>query len=92
MEEDDDVELVDQDESDDDDVMEIDQDEGDEQNGVVDEELRRKVEEAMRSQGILGDDSEEEELLDDDAMEAFDEKLAEIFKQKKMEKQDKKSK
>lgn len=92
MEEDDDVELVDQDESDDDDVMEIDQDEEDEQNGMVDEELRRKVEEAMRSQGILGDDSEEEELLDDDAMEAFDEKLAEIFKQKKMEKQDKKSK
>ncbi|CAO3601222.1 unnamed protein product [Absidia cylindrospora] len=100
-EEDDDVELLDGD--DDDDVMEIDQDDesqddeedesdDEDQNGMVDEELRQKVEAAMRSQGILGgDDSDDEELLDDDAMEAFDEKLAEIFKQKKMDKQDKKT-
>ncbi|KAI8329969.1 DNA polymerase phi-domain-containing protein [Chlamydoabsidia padenii] len=81
-EEDDDEE----DDDDDDDVMEIDQ-----EDGTVDEELRQKIEEAMRAQGILGGDSDEEELLGDDAMEAFDEKLAEIFKQKKIEKQNKKT-
>ncbi|KAI8080065.1 DNA polymerase phi-domain-containing protein [Halteromyces radiatus] len=94
-EDDDDVEMID---GDDDDVMEEDEDDDeeededdDEENGEVDEELRQKLEEAMRNQGILGDNSDDEELLDDEAMEAFDEKLAEIFRQKKVEKQNKKN-
>ncbi|KAI7903361.1 DNA polymerase phi-domain-containing protein [Cokeromyces recurvatus] len=78
---DDDVEMIDMD-----DVEEIDE----EDEGEVDEELRQKVEEAMRAQGVNAVDGEsDEELLDDDAMTAFDEKLAEIFKQKKILKTEK---
>ncbi|CAO3635815.1 unnamed protein product [Cunninghamella echinulata] len=94
--EDEDEDEDDEDDDDDVEMIDVDMDEDDEE---VDEELRLKVEEALRSQGILADeddedndiDSEEEELLDDDAMEAFDEKLAEIFKIKKSEKSQKKS-
>ncbi|KAJ3189227.1 hypothetical protein HDU85_002852 [Gaertneriomyces sp. JEL0708] len=51
---------------------------------VVDEELRLKVQEALGNAAVGDeDDSEEEEFLDDDQMEAFDEKLAEIFRHKK---------
>ncbi|KAI9274442.1 DNA polymerase phi-domain-containing protein [Phascolomyces articulosus] len=71
--------------------MEEDEDDSEEsededENGEVDEELRRKVEEAMRNQGVLGgdDDDEEDEDLNDEAMFGFDDKLAEIFKQKRL--------
>ncbi|RCH82572.1 DNA-directed DNA polymerase, partial [Rhizopus stolonifer] len=78
-EEDDDVEMIDMD-----DVEEIESEDDEE----VDEELRQKIEEAMKAQGINAvDDSDEE--LDDDAMAAFDEKLAEVFKQKKIAKSEK---
>jgi DNA polymerase phi len=56
-------------------------------------ELRRKIEEALRVNGIerasssgSDDDSEEEELLDDDQMMQFDEKLAEVFRMHRTEK------
>ncbi|KAI8647210.1 DNA polymerase phi-domain-containing protein [Parasitella parasitica] len=78
--EDDDVEMIDMDD--------IDEVESEDDEGDVDEELRQKVEEAMRAQGVHAvDDSDEE--LDDDAMAAFDEKLAEVFKQKKIAKNEK---
>ncbi|KAI8362755.1 DNA polymerase phi-domain-containing protein [Blakeslea trispora] len=79
-EDDDDVEMIDMD-----DVEEIDEDEEDEE---VDEELRQKIEEAMKAQGIHADDESDEDL-DDDAMAAFDEKLAEVFRQKKIAKNEK---
>ena len=74
-----DVEMEDDEDSDE-------EDDDEEENGEVDEELRRKVEEAMRNQGVLGgdDDEEEDEDLDDEAMFGFDDKLAEIFKQKQL--------
>lgn len=77
--EDDDVEMIDMD-----DIEEADSDDEEE----VDEELRQKIEEAMKAQGINAVDGSDEEL-DDDAMAAFDEKLAEVFKQKKILKDDK---
>ncbi|KAF7729634.1 DNA-directed DNA polymerase [Apophysomyces ossiformis] len=81
-EEDDDVEMLEMDS----DVEMIDDEEGE-----VDEELRQKVEEAMKSEGLLpGENDDEEADLDDEAMAAFDEKLAEVFKQKKIESKEKK--
>ncbi|CEP07442.1 hypothetical protein, partial, partial [Parasitella parasitica] len=78
--EDDDVEMIDMD-----DIEEI---ESEDDEGEVDEELRQKIEEAMKAQGINAvDDSDDE--LDDEAMAAFDEKLAEVFKQKKIAKNEK---
>ncbi|CDS09480.1 hypothetical protein LRAMOSA10840 [Lichtheimia ramosa] len=72
----------------------VDMEEEDEDDDAsVDEELRQKVEETMRQQGVLAgddDDEENEELLDDDAMADFDDKLAEVFKQKHLEKKEKK--
>lgn len=80
--EDDDVEMIDMDD--------IDEVESEDDEGDVDEELRQKIEEAMKAQGINAlDDSDEE--LDDDAMAAFDDKLAEVFKQKKILKTEKTS-
>lgn len=80
-EEDDDVEMMDID-----DVEEI--EEASDDDGEVDEELRQKIEEAMKAQGVNAlDDSDEE--LDDEAMAAFDEKLAEVFRQKKIVKDEK---
>lgn len=81
----------DDDESEDDDVEMIDMDnieEESEDDGDVDEELRQKIEEAMKAQGINAVDESDEEL-DDEAMSAFDDKLAEVFKQKKILKDDK---
>ncbi|KAJ2591655.1 DNA-directed DNA polymerase [Coemansia sp. RSA 1722] len=59
---------------------------------AVDEELRRKIQEALGNSGN-GDEHEasasgEEEEFDDEQMEVFDDKLAEIFQQKKQMKQD----
>lgn len=89
----------------DDDVVEIDSememdeedddDDDDDDDASVDEELRQKVEETMRQQGVLAgddDDDDNEEMLDDDAMADFDDKLAEVFKQKQLEKKEKKGK
>ncbi|KAH8550146.1 DNA polymerase phi-domain-containing protein [Umbelopsis sp. PMI_123] len=100
-EEDDDVQVIDMegsgnedeesDNDDDDDENDDDDDIEDADDEEVDEELRNKIQEAMKSQGILaGSDDEDEDMddLDDDQMEAFDEKLAEIFRQKKVEKND----
>ncbi|KAI8381420.1 DNA polymerase phi-domain-containing protein [Radiomyces spectabilis] len=82
-EEDDDVEMLDMDD------VEIEEEDDDEEE--VDEEFRRKIEEAMKQQGVLAGDDDEDEELDDEAMEAFDEKLAEVFRQKKLEKSEKKN-
>lgn len=82
----------DEDESEDDDVEMIDMDnieEESEDDGDVDEELRQKIEEAMKAQGINAVDDASDEELDDEAMSAFDDKLAEVFKQKKILKEDK---
>ncbi|KAF9969908.1 DNA-directed DNA polymerase [Actinomortierella ambigua] len=91
-----DEEDEDEDEEDDEDEgesedMEIDEDP--EEDVPVDEDLRKRIAEALQMQnGAVGSssnensDEEEEELLDDDQMMAFDEKLSEIFKQKKLAK------
>jgi DNA polymerase phi len=82
--EDDDIVMEDGD--DDDDDLDIEEDDNDEE---VDEELRRKIQAVLQKKdpnnaGEL--DEEEEELpdLNDDEMLDFDEKLAEIFKQRKI--------
>lgn len=81
-----------EDSEDDDDVEMIDMDNIEEESDDdedVDEELRQKIEEAMKAQGIHALDDASDEELDDEAMAAFDEKLAEVFKQKKILKEDK---
>ena len=59
----------------------------------VDPELRRKIEEALRVNGIepaTGEtESEEEELMDDDQMMAIDEQLAQVFRARANEKKGK---
>lgn len=87
--EDDDVEEI---EFDDDSDMEDAEEDQESENEPVDEELRQKVEEAMRSQGVLAgeNESESDDEWDDEAMEKFDEKLAEVFKQKMLQKQQQK--
>jgi len=63
---------------------------GDINDEEADLELRNKIEEALRVNGIepaTGDtDSEEEELMDDDQMMAFDEQLAQVFRSRANEK------
>jgi len=58
-----------------------------------DPELRRKIEEALRVNGIepaTGEtESEEEELMDDDQMIAIDEQLAQVFRARANEKKGK---
>ncbi|KAG0326236.1 DNA-directed DNA polymerase [Dissophora globulifera] len=67
--------------------MEVDEDEDDD-DAPVDEEFRKKLAAALNIKDGNEDDEDEseEELLDDDQMMAFDEKLNEIFKQKKLAK------
>ncbi|KAJ1647426.1 DNA-directed DNA polymerase [Coemansia asiatica] len=59
---------------------------------AVDEELRRKIEEALGSSVDIDERevsaSGDEEEFDDEQMKVFDDKLAEIFQQKKQMKQD----
>ncbi|KAF9993768.1 DNA-directed DNA polymerase [Entomortierella chlamydospora] len=62
--------------------MDVDEEDDD---APVDEEFRRKLAEALNVNEDDEDESEEE-LLDDDQMMAFDEKLNEIFRQKKLAK------
>ncbi|KAJ3154275.1 hypothetical protein HDU89_008342 [Geranomyces variabilis] len=75
-EEEDDEEDDDDDESDDEDDEDAD--------AAVDEELRLKIKEAMgKAAADEDEDSEEEDFMGDDEMGAFDDKLAEIFRQRK---------
>ncbi|KAG6919948.1 hypothetical protein DXG01_013297 [Tephrocybe rancida] len=63
-----------------------DEDSNDEEEDV---ELRRKIEEALRVNGIeaaTGESDEEEELMDDDQMMAIDEQLAAVFRSRANEK------
>ncbi|KAF9185678.1 DNA-directed DNA polymerase [Haplosporangium sp. Z 767] len=80
-EDDEDEESSDEEESED---MDVDEDD----NEPVDEEFRKKLAAALNVKDVGDDDEDEseEELLDDDQMMAFDEKLNEIFKQKKLAK------
>ncbi|KAF8934912.1 DNA-directed DNA polymerase [Dissophora ornata] len=84
-EEDEDEDEEDSDEEEDSEDMEVDEEEDD--NALVDEEFRKKLAAALNvKDGDDDEDESEEELLDDDQMMAFDEKLNEIFKQKKLAK------
>lgn len=91
--------LDDDEEAEEDDEMGVDEEEesnstdsagDDDENDEPDLELRRKVEEAIRSSGIeaaTGDsDESEEEIMDDEQMMAIDSQLAEIFKARANEK------
>lgn len=82
--------------SDDEDEASPDDDSGDDSDGnEVDLELRNKIEEALRINGIepaTGEtDSEDEELMDDDQMMAIDEQLAQVFRSRTNEKKGGKS-
>ncbi|KAG6845192.1 hypothetical protein H0H87_012749 [Tephrocybe sp. NHM501043] len=69
----------------DDDNEEDDEDSNDEEEDV---ELRRKIEEALRVNGIAaatGETDEEEDLMDDDQMMAIDEQLAAVFRSRASE-------
>ncbi|KAF9941246.1 DNA-directed DNA polymerase [Mortierella alpina] len=75
-----------EDESEDMDVDEEEDDDEDEDNEPVDEEFRKKLAAALNVKDNDDEEESEEELLDDDQMMAFDDKLNEIFKQKKLAK------
>lgn len=49
---------------------------------AADPELRRKIEEALRVNGVqaASDDESDEDLMDDDQMMAIDEQLAAVFR------------
>ena len=77
--------------SDDEDEESQDDDSGVDSDGAeVDLELRNKIEEALRVNGIepaTGEtDSEDEELMDDDQMMVIDEQLAQVFRSRTNEK------
>ena len=97
-----DSEIIDEEEekdesaSDDEDQSSPDDNSGDDSDGdEVDLELRNKIEEALRVNGIepaTGEtDSEDEELMDDDQMMAIDEHLAQAFRSRTNEKKGGKS-
>ncbi|KAJ2809962.1 DNA-directed DNA polymerase [Coemansia furcata] len=70
---------------DEDEDMEEDEEEEELGGSEVDEELRRKIHEALGSAGAAEVEGEEE-VFDDEQMTVFDDKLAEIFAQKKQQK------
>jgi DNA polymerase phi len=77
--------------SDDEDEESQDDDSGVDSDDVeIDLELRNKIEEALRVNGIepaTGEtDSEDEELMDDDQMMVIDEQLAQVFRSRTNEK------
>lgn len=82
--EDSEIEEEDSDESDEDEESQDDDSDVDSDGAEVDLELRNKIEEALRVNGIepaTGEtDSEDEELMDDDQMIAIDEQLAQVFR------------
>lgn len=98
-----DSEIVDEEEqdndesaSDDEDEESQDDDSDDDSDGAeVDLELRNKIEEALRVNGIepaTGEtDSEDEELMDDEQMMVIDEQLAQVFRSRTNEKKGGKS-
>ncbi|KAH6576021.1 hypothetical protein BASA83_010212 [Batrachochytrium salamandrivorans] len=64
----------------------------DDNNAPVDEELRRKITETLGKAAVTTSDNSDDsdnEGMDDDEMQAFDDKLAEIFRQRKDIKQTK---
>lgn len=68
--------------------------EDDEEDILEDPELRRKIEEALRVNGVQAatgesDDESEEELMDDEQMLAIDEQLAAAFRARAEEKKGK---
>lgn len=81
------------DDSEDDEDRTSEEEEESDENGSENEadnvELRRKIEEALRMNGIEAvtghsdDDESEEELMDDEQMLALDEQLANVFKSQK---------
>lgn len=81
-------------ENEDDESSSIEDEDEDEDDGDGDEdvrELRRKIEEALKVNGIeaaTGDSEEgsDEDLMDDDQMMAIDEQLTEIFRSRANEK------
>ncbi|KAF9923978.1 DNA-directed DNA polymerase [Linnemannia zychae] len=74
------------DEEDESEDMDMDVDEDEDDNEPVDEEFRKKLAAALNVKDAEDEDSSDEELLDDDQMMAFDDKLNEIFRQKKLAK------
>lgn len=85
------------DEEQDNDASARDDDSGvDSDDAEIDLELRSKIEEALKVNGIepaTGEtDSEDEELMDDDQMMAIDEQLAQVFRSRTEEKKGGKSK
>ena len=71
--------------------VEVDEDDEDDVDEAADLELRRKIEEALRVNGISAatgesDDESEEDLMDDDQMLAIDSQLAAAFKARAAEK------
>jgi hypothetical protein len=85
MEEDQDAQSVSSSESETDQSSSEDENENEEDPfAPVDEELKRKVQEALGDAGLKSDDDEsEDEGLGDEEMKIFDDKLVEIFKQRK---------
>ncbi|KAG5221168.1 DNA-directed DNA polymerase [Salix suchowensis] len=49
-------------------------------------ETRRKIEDALRANGLADDEDDDDDLMDDDQMMAVDEQLAEIFRSRANEK------
>jgi DNA polymerase phi len=84
-EQDDESATDDEDEESQDDDSDVDSDDAE-----VDLELRNKIEEALRVNGIepaTGEtDSEDEELMDDEQMMVIDEQLAQVFRSRTNEK------
>ncbi|KAG6821076.1 hypothetical protein H0H93_007235 [Arthromyces matolae] len=74
-----------EDDTDGDDIGEASDDSNDEEEDV---ELRKKIEEALRVNGVEAatGDSDEEELMDDEQMMAIDEQLAAVFRMRTNEK------
>jgi DNA polymerase phi len=87
-------EEVDEEDDSDSEGSDEDGDDGDDSNEEEEDvELRRKIEEALKVNGIEAatEDSEEEELMDDDQMMAIDAQLAAAFKSRTEEKKGPKS-
>ncbi|KAF9500999.1 hypothetical protein BDN71DRAFT_1381267 [Pleurotus eryngii] len=68
------------------------EDQSEEEDGDGDEEeeedleTRRKIEDALRANGLADDEDDDDDLMDDDQMMAVDEQLAEIFRSRANEK------
>ncbi|KAF4608345.1 DNA-directed DNA polymerase [Pleurotus pulmonarius] len=82
QEDEDDGEALTKDDQSEDEEEDDEEDEDEEQ----DLETRRKIEDALRANGLADDEDEDEDLMDDDQMMAIDEQLAEIFRSRANEK------